>query len=287
MSPLVFAAVLLANPMAARDSTAQCTITGTAPDADGALALAACAVARERFHELFGLTAPPLEIVLRPQPGYRVSDVGQGARVYWPTSAAIRATLGGAGQAGVGAGQAAVRVAQQWREVLPHEAMHALVAAHFFTSADDLSAPYGTPLPDWFEEGTAIWAEPVASRNTRLAQARRLAPEFQALPAILAGEHPAARNRALLEARDGAALPREDRALWAFYPQSVAALSFVFEAGGAPAVLALAERLRKGAAASAALVGLPGLPADSAAVVAAWERWLPGSGRSGVGSQPD
>jgi hypothetical protein len=180
-----------------------------------------------------------------------------------------------------------LHVASQWRDVLPHEAMHAMVAAHFFAAGDDLSAAYGTPLPDWFEEAVAIWAEPESQRGLRLAQARNLPPELRVLSGILATPHPAADNPALLAARDGAALPRWDRALWAFYPQAIAVLRFVHDAGGAAAVQVLAARLLAGHASDATvLAGLPGMPAEAAEVILAWERWLPASAsvRRGVGA---
>lgn len=271
MLELLAAALLLAQPVPT--VAPACLVSGVVSDADAALARTACDVARGRFQELFGVAAPELEIVLREQPGYRVSDVGAGARVYWPTSA----TLG----ASAGTGSAPERPpAEQWREVLPHEAMHALVAAHFFAAGKDYSAAYGTPLPDWFEEAVAIWAETDVYRGVRMSQARRLAPRFQVLPDILAGAHPAAANPALLGARDGAALPADDAALWAFYPQSFAVLGFVYDAGGPAAVQALAARLLEGRRDGAVLAGLPGLPENPAEVIAAWQEWLPRSGES-------
>ena len=273
-------ALLLASSAPNLLQSESCAVSGEVSAVDGARAREACQTARARFSELFGVVAPRLEIVLRSHPGYRVSDVGQGARVYWPTSVALMPT-------GVDAPIGDLHVASQWRDVLPHEAMHAMVAAHFFAAGDDLSAAYGTPLPDWFEEAVAIWAEPESQRGLRLAQARNLPPELRVLSGILATPHPAADNPALLAARDGAALPRWDRALWAFYPQAIAVLRFVHDAGGAAAVQVLAARLLAGHASDATvLAGLPGMPAEPADVIVAWERWLPASAtvRRGVGA---
>ncbi|HSJ15912.1 MAG TPA: hypothetical protein VK939_16005 [Longimicrobiales bacterium] len=275
MMKLLTVALILASSMVGRHDPGACLVTGSVSAADGDRARAACDVARARFQDLFGVAAPALEIVLREQPGYRVSDVGAGARVYWPTSAA----LGGSARTGSDPARPAQ---EQWREVLPHEAMHALLAAHFFGAGDDLSAPYGTPLPDWFEEGVAIWAESDLYRGVRMAQARRLEPRFRVLPEILAGAHPAASNPALLAARDGAALPADDAAVWAFYPQSLAVLGFVYDAGGTSAIQALAARLLGESRDTDTLAGLPGLPATADEVIAAWEAWLPASGRSGA-----
>lgn len=262
MTILVAAALAMASP---------CTVSGTAAEGDVVRARTACETARARFADLFGTPAPALEIVLWDRAGYRVSDVGEGARVYWPSSAAL--------QRSPATGRAA-DPALQWREVLPHEAMHALLAAEFFEPGDHREAAYGTPLPDWFEEAVAIWAESAAHRRQRVAQARNLPAELRALSTILTGEHPAARNKRLLAARDGAALPDDDLALWAFYPQAIAVLTFVHDAGGAAAVRALAERLLLRHPDSDVLAGLPGLPAAPDELEMVWARWLPRSAES-------
>lgn len=264
MTTFLLAALLSAGAAQLPNDPGPCTVGGNAIAADALRARHACGIARTRFAALFGVDAPALEIVLWDRPGYRVSDVGPAARVYWPTSAAA----------------AAQPVEAHWRDVLPHEAMHALVATHFFADGEELEAAYGTPLPDWFEEAAAIWAEPVANRRQRIAQARNLPAAFLALDGILTTPHPAARNPALLAARDGAALPANDAALWAFYPQAIAVLSFVHDAGGPPAVRRLVARLRATPTSVDVLAGLPGLPANAAEIATAWEKWLAASATS-------
>lgn len=67
----------------------------------------------------------------------------------------------------------------------------------------------------------------------------------------------------------------DDEALWAFYPQSVAVVSFVHEKGGAAAVHELVRRLvADPAQTDNALAGLPGLPALMRDVVAEWNAWI-------------
>lgn len=234
--------------------------------ADERRARAACEAARARFTELFGEPAPAARVVLRPRIGYRVATQGRLAVAFWPTTKVLEEQFGG-GDA------ATARVEDQWRNVLPHEITHALLAAHFFgDEREPRRAGYGTPFPDWFDEGAAIWAESGDNREVRLEDFRNLPEEWKDLRGILAMPHPAVGNAAAFAARDGGPIPR-DRALWAFYPQSFAVVSFVYEAGGQAAVRELARRLVEDPADLEALAGLPGLPETMDEVVAAWDAW--------------
>jgi hypothetical protein len=257
--PLFFAllAVYAADP--------NCTVGGEAVRADADRAVAACTTARARFAELFGGTAPRIHIVLHALPGYEVASSGGMGLVFWPKSSAP-----------VPVGTTAPRpwIERQWEEVLPHEVMHALTMASFYADADAVGhGGYGTPLPDWFEEGVAIWAEPLVSRQARIAQARGLPSHRLDLTSILRGAHPAAADPDIIAAQPGAAVPA-DEVLRAFYPQAIAVLSFIHEAGGAPALRELARRLVLDPADDRALLGLPGLPVDTPDLVTAWARWL-------------
>jgi hypothetical protein len=244
-----------------------CRAHGAAATAeDAALALEACTAARARFEELFGRPVPDVRIEIRGVPGYRVRAEGATAVVRWPASSALPRPASG--------GAAAERhAAMQWREMLPHEIGHALLVARFYPDGFEPHAGYGTPLPDWLEEGAAIWSEPPATRRARLAQARALPPAQRDLHHILGMTHPALRNAAALASRDGAPLPA-DPVLWAFYPQSIAVVAFVHAAGGRAAMLELVRRLLDGESATRALLGLPGLPSDDAGLRTAWDAWL-------------
>ena len=257
---------LLLGLMPAPRADAPCVVSGATAAADEARALAACESARARFTALFGVAAPAALVMLREQPGYRTTASGATAVVHWGNGAALSAQYG--------SNTAARRqIDQQWTDVLPHEISHALMIAHFYAQGGaSAHRGYGTPLADWFEEAVAIWAEPEASRATRLAQARRLPRERQDLEGILSGAHPAASNGVYLAARNGA--PASDSAaLWAFYPQAYSVLAFVHEHGGTAAMRALIQRLDTHAGAEM-LLGLPGLPDERGALLTAWQRWL-------------
>src|SRR5688572_1312252 len=258
-----------AAPAAAAAAGADCVIDqGRATAADVSRAQTACRSARARFAELFGDSVPAVLVVLHEQPGYRVSAEGDVGLVYWPSSSAMAERLG------TGA-EAEQKVAAQWREVLPHEIMHALTVARFYSKAGGAAHDgYGTPLPDWFEEAVGIWGEPVQSRRTRVRQARSRPELGSALQSILRQPHPAAANRALLDARTGAPLPRADQTLWSFYPRAIAVLTFVHETGGSAAVSELAQRLVRDPASTHALVGLAGMPTDAVGVARAWQKWV-------------
>jgi hypothetical protein len=258
----------VAPPGAAAFSGCEIEVHGSAPTdaADEALALRACEHARARFGELFEGAVPPVRVLLWDWPGYRTGAHEGVAIVLWPKGVAL-VDAGGGGE------QGARHAHSQWRDVLPHEISHALLSARFFDDGSEGHEGYGTPFPDWLDEGVAIWAESRRSVAGRLAHARRLAAKRLDLVGILSLVHPGAGNDAVLAIRDGAAIPQDD-ALWAFYPQSIAVLSFVHELGGRAAVTEVARRLLATPENPAVLAGLPGLPDTMAAVVAAWEAWL-------------
>lgn len=214
----------------------------------------ACRAARSGFADLFGDPVPPVRVVLWDRPGYRTGLDGDTAVVFWPSGRA-----------------ADDRAADP--AMLPHEIAHVLVAGRFYGRADDPSGGYGTPLADWLEEGVAIWVEPGWQREARIARARALPPERRDLATILASPHPASDRPSLLAIRDGAA-PPSSRALWDFYPQSIAVLSFVHDRGGAVAVRALVRRLMADPSDPRGLAGLPGMPRHREGVLRAWERWV-------------
>jgi hypothetical protein len=262
-----FASSALTEPVP-RQPDCEVVIHGTAGSAgDEERAIGGCERARSRFAELFGEPVPPVRVILWDWPGYRIG-VGDGiAVILWPKHVALTDADGG-GERGF------AYAAGQWRDVLPHEISHALLAARFFgDNYEPTPGAYGTPFPDWLDEGVAIWAESGDNVRGRLAQARRLPAERLDLRQILSTPHPAAGNAEVLAIRDGAAIP-EDEALWAFYPQSIAVLSFVRDTGGQAATAELARRLAADPSATDALAGLPGMPTDMKGVVAAWERWL-------------
>lgn len=265
------ALLLAGTPITPADSSSKtCEVTADgASRRDVERARAACEIARGRFGELFGEPVPAVRILIEDRDGYRTGLANGKAAVLWPSTRAMRARVG------TGA-RADGHIALHWDEILPHEISHVLLAARFFPDAHGSArAPYGSPLPDWIDEGVAIWAEPETSRETRIAQARALPPERRDLVSILTTPHPAAANREVLAIRDGAAIP-DDQALWDFYPRSIAALAFLHDTGGRAATSELVRRIIAGAPLPHAVVGLPGLPGELAEIEVAFERWLMG-----------
>jgi hypothetical protein len=260
-------ALLACAPAAAQPGVPPCRVEGEAVTAeDAGRALAACEAAHARFVELLGSAAPGVIILVEERSGYRIGILDGQAVVLWPSTRAMRL------RAGTGRGADAY-LATQWNDVLRHEVGHALTAAHFFADGQFEATGYGTPLPDWLEEAIAIWVEPAASRESRIAAARKLPDHRLDLWTILRSRHPAAGSPAAMAVRDGAA-PPADPDLVDFYQQAVAVLAFVHDHGGPVAVRELAIRLRADPGDNEAIVGLQGLPATSDAVDRAWQEWL-------------
>lgn len=61
--------------------------------------------------------------------------------------------------------------------------------------------------------------------------------------------------------------------LSAFYPRSIALLSFIFQAGGSPAVQMLSRRSLTQSGIET-LLGLPGLPKTREELEQRWQRWI-------------
>jgi hypothetical protein len=257
-------------PPASAMKAGECSVSGSAGHrADEARALAACAWARARFSELFGEAAPRAHVTLHAAPQYEVALVDDTGVVFWPNSA----MLAGASQSWQ---------ERQWSDVLPHELMHALTMAYFFAGENAVDpVGYGTPLPDWFEEGIAIWGEPESSRKGRLAQARLLPAERLNLTRILGGRHPVAADPGILASVPGASVPHSDE-LRTFYPQSIAVVAYVHARGGTEAMRELGRRLHAAPARRDVLAGLPGLPETLSEIEADWQKWL-GAGRVSSG----
>lgn len=268
MNAIMFLALLLgagsATPGASCEVSAE---TGPPAAVDETRARAACANARASFAELFGDPVPSVRIILWEEPHYRMGLLRGEAAIFWPSGQALAPRT-------ADPAAAERHVAAQWREVLPHEIAHLLLAVRFFRDSPATPAGgYGTPLPDWLDEAVAIWAEPLESRQRRVEQARELPADLLDLKTILTMPHPAAGRSAAYTSRDGTARPA-DFNLWAFYPQSIAVLTFVYEHGGTAATRELVERLRNNPDEMLAITGLPGLPSDFAGVDAAWKEWL-------------
>lgn len=266
---------LIGEPGAgAPEAEARCEVetqSGAPPAADDEVrARTACQAARTRFAELFGDPVPEVRIILWEEAHYRMGVLRGEAAIFWPSSQAMTPRTDDRAAA-------EHHLAAQWREVLPHEISHLLLAVRFFPDrAATPAGGYGTPFPDWLDEAVAIWAEPLESRQRRVEQARELPAEFRDLRTILTSPHPATGQSAAYISRDGTARPA-DFTLWAFYPQAISVLTFIHDHGGTAATRELARRLAGDSGGSLdpqVLTGLPGLPVDFEGVDAAWNQWI-------------
>lgn len=188
--------------------------------------------------------------------------------------------------------RAAAAMADQHGNTLRHELGHAMYAATFWPDAAEAPEPrYGSPAPDWLDEAAAILMEPVESQGQRAGEflnVMRLAPgSIPPLAEFLDMEHPI-RTPAL--ARELARGEKSDSGVQmmisadttvpgaaVFYGQSLLAGMFLMETSGNPRILAPIS--------SAIAAGTPfpdwlaengpshGLPAELAALEAAWEKW--------------
>jgi hypothetical protein len=288
----------------------QCLVTGDQSRADAALARSACSTARERFARILG-DPPPGTITLSGTEG--ITGYTEGARwsLIWPTSARLASGMRPAAS-GPMTTEARRFVDEQWREVLPHEIGHVMFGAWLYSPGRPMGGEYATYMPDWVDEAIAIAMEPDAVRSDRLAQARSFSP-LPSLGEVVAFRHPLRGNRdeafstrvvssppcdgpchrerptetrTITERvfRDGrvtvdtvyaAGIQRlDDDPLARFYVLSYALWSYVESRGGRNAITTLMSRLRRNPRDTAALAGLPGLPATLAAVDADWRAWM-------------
>jgi hypothetical protein len=306
-----------------RGEPRDCVVAGRGPSSDFELARKACARVELRFAELFGDRAPTGGILLSRDPGI-ASEAGYGKwHLRWPVTVRLR-------EAARSLGKTDPSVIDEWETTLPHEIGHVMVAAYFYPNTLPVAeGEYGTPLPDWFDEAVAVWMEPPAMRRERLAQGRAMLTHAT-LAQILRQRHPYAdladgayQTRIVLNGpcrrlcgsrarpadtqrivsrvfRDGRveaettyfagdSLSRDEPEA-RFYAHSFAILQYVVDRGGRPAVHALSGRLRQHQFDPSVLIGLPGIPADSAALERDWHSWLTGSTMptaTGDGSPPN
>lgn len=219
--------------------------------------LAGCARARVEVARLLGRAAPA-GVVHVPAAGVSApADTGRRPNEGWSlelSAEEARAPLE------LGDGR---RVSQLGYAA--HESAHRLATAMLYPG-DSTAAPgqYGSPLPDWLDEGIALLVEPPDDQRARLALLFDGAMIY-ALPLrrFLYMAHPA-----LSGAAPGSQLRQT------FYGQSLAFSLYVQERAGPAGVRALVARLQGGANQGAALTGLPGLPADGGALEQDWLAWL-------------
>lgn len=288
-----------------RSEPRNCLVTGRGSSADFLIARRVCAMAEYRFAQLTGVTAPAGGIVLSREGGM-VAEAGRSEwRLQWPTSARMRET---ARELQLDEAD----VSREWETTLPHELGHLMLAANLFRDGlPHASDEYGTPLPDWIDEGAGIWMEPEPSRAERLRQAVTLANAATvSLDELLRTKHPLAsrpdgpyatrivinppcvrcarvnpdqtQRVAYRYFRDGrtavdttylsaTAAVNEPEAR--FYALSYALLAYLRDRGGKSAIQELLARGRRDPSGEL-LAGLPGIPADAATIEHEWRRWM-------------
>lgn len=308
------ALLLLAACTSTRGGVDACVVTGDAPRSDVTLARIACSRARDRFAAILG--GPPSgTITLSATEGFTGYTEAQRWSLIWPTSAHLAAGMAGS-SAGPSDSEGRRFLAEQWRDVLPHEIGHVMFGAWLYSPGRELSGEYGTYMPDWVDEAVAISMEPDTIRASRLEQARM----FRTLPQlaeVLAFRHPLSGDRTQAFStrvvssppcegacdrerptdtrtitervfRDGrvavdtayvaGAQRLESDPLARFYILSYAVWSYIENRGGREAITVLVSRLRRNSRDTAALAGLPGLPPTMAEVDADWRAWLTSTG---------
>ena len=299
-------AAALASCARPRSEPRNCIVTGRGSSADFLIARRVCAMAEYRFAQLTGTTAPAGGIVLSREGGM-VAEAGRAEwRLQWPTSARMRET---ARELELDE----VEVSREWETTLPHELGHLMLAANLFRDGLPHAAEeYGTPLPDWIDEGAGIWMEPEPSRAERLRQAVTLANAATvSLGELLRARHPLAtrpdgpyatrivinppclrcerpspertQRIAYRYFRDGrtavdttyliATGGTLDEPEARFYALSYALLAYLHDRGGKPAIQQLLARGRLDPGGDL-LTGLPGIPADAASIEQEWRRWM-------------
>jgi hypothetical protein len=267
------------------------------------LLLTTCMYARERYEVLFGRSAHPITIVVRDTARMR-GNVRDGRILFeQPSMAAMARTRSAiAMEAFEAIGEPA------W--LLGHELGHLLLMAD--TRAD--RGGYGSILPDWLDEGVAIWTETEVERAQRIRQAAELDDVTLDLLVFTTLQHPNASGidyryrsvrTSLFRCRqapcDASPIGRDTFRIvsvidlkgvaavdtlfpedpefhnvdvGAFYEVASTILPFFHARGGPPLVNLLVERTLAGRSGAELFANLPGLPPAPADVNREWRAFV-------------
>jgi hypothetical protein len=158
----------------------QCRVSGTAPADDLARARSACERAADRFQLLFGVAAPPGTVAVSDTIRFfAVESRSPEWKIVWPNSEKQREFFA---DQSADAEEIRESVELQWVGVLPHEIGHLMLSA-----ADARRAPGSPPrrLPDWLQEGVAVWMEWPSYRESDYGILRALRPYIPPADALL------------------------------------------------------------------------------------------------------
>lgn len=171
-----------------------CETVGEAPPGDVTSAAASCRAARARWDQLFDESAPGGRILLGVDTSAAVPHV-EGGR--WVLTLRTSEQIEELARTWSPDLPRAINPTSSYWRAIPHEVGHRMLAAAAYPDGFPRRADrYGTPLPDWFDEGVATWMEPPEQRRDRLAIAARHIDELPALETLLTMEHPTGREPA-------------------------------------------------------------------------------------------
>ena len=292
-----------------RHDPKECIVAGRGTGADFDLARKACARTEVRFSELFGVSAPPGGILLSREPGIS-SEAGYGKwQLRWPITARLReaarsldpndASVIEEWQTTLPHELGHVMVAAHfYPDALPiAEGEYGTPLPDWFDEAVAVWMEPEAMRQERLSQGRAMLT------NAALAQIIRQRHPYADLTdgayttrIVLNGPcrrsctnplraRPMDTQRIVSRVfRDGRveaettyfagdSLSRDEPEA-RFYAHSFAILQYVVDRGGRPGVQALSARLRTNQSDPRILMGLPGLPSDSAALERDWHSWL-------------
>lgn len=292
-----------------RGEPRECIVAGRGTSADFDLARRACARAELRFAELFGAAAPPGGILLSREPGIS-SEAGYGKwQMRWPVTARLREaarSLDPNDDSVLDEWQTTLphelghvmMAAHFYPEALPiAEGEYGTPLPDWFDEAVAVWMEPDAVRQERLTQGRAMLADGALAQIIRQRHPYAdLADGAYTTRIVLNG--PCRRNcanprrtRALdtqrivsrvfrdgrVEADTtyfvGDSLARDEPEA-RFYAHSFAILQYVVDRGGREAVQTLSSRLRINRSDPQILLGLPGVPADSAMLEQDWHRWL-------------
>lgn len=165
------------------DPAVGCRVQGL-PGADTTGARGACQYARSRINDLFGLPVPGVEVVIVDSAGIAGDFVKGGVQLRWgarSVTAPANHRLDGMGTGAPSLPAIAVQ---------GHEIGHLVLTAMVGDTGATRTDGYGSRLPDWLDEGVAVWSEPPHLRRHRLAGGQLLPDSAFDLRALLRWRHP-------------------------------------------------------------------------------------------------
>jgi hypothetical protein len=162
-----------------RSDAADCLAEGSQAVVDSLRA--ACLQALLRFESLFGRPAWPTSVV-------EVGTLGTAADVAGGRVVLEVGNQGALDERQAASGREVVRMSVS--DFVAHELGHTFLVVHMREFGRDSTDGYGTALPDWIDEGIAIWHEFDAGRQERYDIAAELPDSVLDLLGVASRRHP-------------------------------------------------------------------------------------------------